>query len=118
MSGTETTLRQRLDVIEELRTLGDEYIPIVLKVIDSAFSYSHFSRNAGYEHIDGKVYTDFEPMGVDICEYWEGCIKILGELLQYRPDSVNQIADIIVSHVYDLSLRSGCYDYLENSSIW
>lgn len=57
-------------------------------------------------------------MGVDICEYWEGCIKILGELLQYRPDSVNQIADIIVSHVYDLSLRSGCYDYLENSSIW
>ena len=113
LSGTETTLRQRLDVIEELRTLGDEYIPIVLKVIDSAFSYSHFSRNAGYEHIDGKVYTDFEPMGVDICEYWEGCIKILGELLQYRPDSVNQIADIIVSHVYDLSLRSGCYDYLE-----
>lgn len=77
LSGTETTLRQRLDVIEELRTLGDEYIPIVLKVIDSAFSYSHFSRNAGYEHIDGKVYTDFEPMGVDICEYWEGCIKIL-----------------------------------------
>lgn len=113
LSGTETTLRQRLDVIEELRTLGDEYIPIVLKVIDSAFSYSHFSRNSGYEHIDGKVYTDFEPMGVDICEYWEGCIKILGELLQYRPDSVNQIADIIVSHVYDLSLRSGCYDYLE-----
>lgn len=113
LSGTETTLRQRLDVIEELRTLGDEYIPIVLKVIDSAFSYSHFSRNAGYEHIDGKVYTDFEPMGVDICEYWEGCIKILGELLQYRQDSVNQIADIIVSHVYDLSLRSGCYDYLE-----
>lgn len=113
LSGTETTLRQRLDVIEELRTLGDEYIPIVLKVINSAFSYSHFSRNAGYEHIDGKVYTDFEPMGVDICEYWEGCIKILGELLQYRPDSVNQIADIIVSHVYDLSLRSGCYDYLE-----
>lgn len=113
LSGTETTLRQRLDVIEELRTLGDEYIPIVLKVIDSAFSYSHFSRNAGYEHIDGKVYTDFEPMGVDICEYWEGCIKILGELLQYRPDSVNQLADIIVSHVYDLSLRSGCYDYLE-----
>lgn len=113
LSGTETTLRQRLDVIEELRTLGDEYIPIVLKVIDSAFSYSHFSRNAGYEHIAGKVYTDFEPMGVDICEYWEGCIKILGELLQYRPDSVNQIADIIVSHVYDLSLRSGCYDYLE-----
>lgn len=113
LSGTETTLRQRLDVIEELRTLGDEYIPIVLKVIDSAFSYSHFSRNAGYEHIDGKVYTDFEPMGVDICEYWEGCIKILGELLQYRPDSVNQIADIIVSHIYDLSLRSGCYDYLE-----
>lgn len=113
LSGTETTLRQRLDVIEELRTLGDEYIPIVLKVIDSAFSYSHFSRNGGYEHIDGKVYTDFEPMGVDICEYWEGCIKILGELLQYRPDSVNQIADIIVSHVYDLSLRSGCYDYLE-----
>lgn len=113
LSGTETTLRQRLDVIEELRTLGDEYIPIVLKVIDSAFSYSHFSRNAGYEHFDGKVYTDFEPMGVDICEYWEGCIKILGELLQYRPDSVNQIADIIVSHVYDLSLRSGCYDYLE-----
>lgn len=113
LSGTETTLRQRLDVIEELRTLGDEYIPIVLKVIDSAFSYSHFSRNAGYEHIEGKVYTDFEPMGVDICEYWEGCIKILGELLQYRPDSVNQIADIIVSHVYDLSLRSGCYDYLE-----
>lgn len=113
LSGTETTLRQRLDVIEELRTLGDEYIPIVLKVIDSAFSYSHFSRNAGYEHIDGKVYTDFEPMGVDICEYWEGCIKILGELLQYRPDSVNQIADIIVSHVYDLSSRSGCYDYLE-----
>lgn len=113
LSGTETTLRQRLDVIEELLTLGDEYIPIVLKVIDSAFSYSHFSRNAGYEHIDGKVYTDFEPMGVDICEYWEGCIKILGELLQYRPDSVNQIADIIVSHVYDLSLRSGCYDYLE-----
>lgn len=113
LSGTETTLRQRLDVIEELRTLGDEYIPIVLKVIDSAFSYSLFSRNAGYEHIDGKVYTDFEPMGVDICEYWEGCIKILGELLQYRPDSVNQIADIIVSHVYDLSLRSGCYDYLE-----
>lgn len=113
LSGTETTLRQRLDVIEELRTLGDEYIPIVLKVIDSAYSYSHFSRNAGYEHIDGKVYTDFEPMGVDICEYWEGCIKILGELLQYRPDSVNQIADIIVSHVYDLSLRSGCYDYLE-----
>lgn len=113
LSGTETTLRQRLDVIEELRTLGDEYIPIVLKVIYSAFSYSHFSRNAGYEHIDGKVYTDFEPMGVDICEYWEGCIKILGELLQYRPDSVNQIADIIVSHVYDLSLRSGCYDYLE-----
>ena len=113
LSGTETTLRQRLDVIEELRTLGDEYIPIVLKVIDSAFSYSHFSRNAGYEHIDGKVYTDFEPMGVDICEYWEGCIKILGELLQYRPDSVNKIADIIVSHVYDLSLRSGCYDYLE-----
>lgn len=113
LSGTETTLRQRLDVIEELRTLGDEYIPIVLKVIDSAFSYSHFSRNAGYEHIDGKVYTDFEPMGVDICEYWEGCIKLLGELLQYRPDSVNQIADIIVSHVYDLSLRSGCYDYLE-----
>lgn len=113
LSGTETTLRQRLDVIEELRTLGDEYIPIVLKVIDSAFSYSHFSRNAGYEHIDGKVYTDFEPMGVDICEYWEGCIKILGELLQYRPDSVNQIVDIIVSHVYDLSLRSGCYDYLE-----
>lgn len=113
LSGTETTLRQRLDVIEELRTLGDEYIPIVLKVIDSAFSYSHFSRNAGYEHIDGKVYTDFEPMGVDICEYWEGCIKILGELLQYRPDSVNQIADIIVSHVYELSLRSGCYDYLE-----
>lgn len=113
LSGTETTLRQRLDVIEELRTLGDEYIPIVLKVIDSAFSYSHFSRNSGYEHIDGKVYTDFEPMGVDICEYWEGCIKILGELLQYRPDSVNQIVDIIVSHVYDLSLRSGCYDYLE-----
>ena len=113
LSGTETTLRQRLDVIKELRTLGDEYIPIVLKVIDSAFSYSHFSRNSGYEHIDGKVYTDFEPMGVDICEYWEGCIKILGELLQYRPDSVNQIADIIVSHVYDLSLRSGCYDYLE-----
>ena len=113
LSGTETTLRQRLDVIEELRTLGDEYIPIVLKVIDSAFFYSHFSRNAGYEHIDGKVYTDFEPTGVDICEYWEGCIKILGELLQYRPDSVNQIADIIVSHVYDLSLRSGCYDYLE-----
>lgn len=113
LSGTETTLRQRLDVIEELRTLGDEYIPIVLKVIDSAFSYSHFSRNAGYEHIDGKVYTDFEPMGVDICEYWEGCIKILGELLQYRPDSVNQIADIIVNHVYDFSLRSGCYDYLE-----
>lgn len=113
LSGTETTLWQRLDVIEELRTLGDEYIPIVLKVIDSAFSYSHFSRNAGYEHIDGKVYTDFEPMGVDICEYWEGCIKILGELLQYRPDSVNQIADIIVSHVYDFSLRSGCYDYLE-----
>ena len=113
LPGTETTLSQRLDVIEELRKFGDEYIPIVLKVIDSAFSYSHFSRNAGYEHIDGKVYKDFEPTGVDICEYWEGCIKILGELLQNRPDTVSQVATIIESHVYDLSLRSGCWDMLE-----
>lgn len=113
LAGTETTLRQRLDVIEELLKLGDEYTPIILKVIDSAFSYSHFSRNAGYEHIDGKIYKDFEPTGVDIYEYWEGCIKIINRLLQSKPDIVNQIADIIVSHVYDLSLRSGCYDLLE-----
>lgn len=113
LSGTETTLRQRLEVIKELIGLGDEYIPIILKIIDSAFSYSHFSRNAGYEQIGGKVFKDFEPTGVDICEYWEGCIKIISQLLQYRPDVVNKVADIIVTHVYDLSIRSGCYDLLE-----
>ena len=113
LPGTETTLSQRLVVIEELQNLGDEYIPVVLKIIDSAFSYSHFSRNAGYEHIDGKVYKDFEPTGVDICEYWEGCIKILSELLQNRSDTVSQVAHIVESHVYDLSLRSGCWDMLE-----
>lgn len=113
LSGTETSLLHRLDVIYDLRQLGDEYIPIVLKTIDSAFCYSHFHRNAGYEHIDGKVYKDFNPTGVNICEYWEGCIKILSDLLQYREDTVNQIADIVVSHVYDLSLRSGCFDLLD-----
>lgn len=112
LPGTETTLSQRLAVIEELQNLGDECIPIVLKIIDSAFSYSHFSRHAGYEHIDGKVYKDFEPTGVDICEYWEGCIKILSELLQNRPDTVSQVAHIVESHVYDLSIRSGCWDML------
>lgn len=113
LSGTETTLRKRLEVIDELIGLGDEYIPIILKVIDSAFSYSHFSRNAGYEKIGGKIFKDFEPTGVDICEYWEGCIKIISQLLQTKPNIVNQIADIVVTHVYDLSLRSGCYDLLE-----
>lgn len=113
LAGTEATLQQRLAVIEELRKLGDEYIPIVIKVIDSAFCYSHFHRNAGYEHIDGKVYTDFEPTGADIYIYWEGCISILNELSQNKPDIINQIAEIIISHVYDLSLRSGCWDLLE-----
>lgn len=113
LAGTEATLQQRLAVIEELSKLGDEYTPIVLKVIDSAFCYSHFHRNAGYEHIDGKVYTDFEPTGADINKYWEGCISILNELLQNKPDTVNQIAEIIISHVYDLGLRSGCWDLLE-----
>lgn len=113
LAGTEATLQQRLAVIEELRKLGDEYIPVVLKVIDSAFSYSHFHRNAGYEHIDGKVYTDFEPTGADIYKYWEGCISILNELSQNKPYTINQIAEIIISHVYDLSLRSGCWDMLK-----
>ncbi len=113
LSGTETTLRQRLSVIEELIGFGDDYVTIVLKIIDSAFSYSHFSRNAGYEHIGGKVLKDFEPTGADIYEYWEGCMKITSQLLQSKPDVVNKVADIIVAHVYDLSMRSGCYDLLE-----
>lgn len=113
LAGTEATLQQRLAVIEELSSYGDEYIPIVLKVVDSAFCYSHFHRNSGYEHIGGKVFKDFEPTGVDIYEYWKGCLKVINQLLQSKPDVVNKVADIIVTHLYDLSMRSGCYDLLE-----
>lgn len=112
LAGTEATLQQRLAVIEELSSYGDEYIPIVLKVVDSAFCYSHFHRNSGYEHIGGKVFKDFEPTGVDIYEYWKGCLKVINQLLQSKPDVVNKVADIIVTHLYDLSMRSGCYDLL------
>ena len=82
-------------------------------MVDSAFCYSHFHRNSGYEHIGGKVFKDFEPTGVDIYEYWKGCLKVINQLLQSKPDVVNKVADIIVTHLYDLSMRSGCYDLLE-----
>ena len=113
LSGTEATLKQRLEVMEELRTMGDDYLPMVIKSIDSAFCYSSFHRNAGHEHIGGRILKDFDPTGLDIYEYWKGCIKIVGELLHSYAEYVNQIADVVVKHIDDLAWRSGCYDLLE-----
>ena len=112
LSGTAASLKQRLEVIRKL-LLDAEYTSIVLKIIDSAFCYSHFHRNAGYEHIGGEVLRDFEPTGVDIYEYWTECVNFLSEILHSNPEYVSQVADIVVKHVEDLGWRSGCYDLLE-----
>lgn len=108
LPGTTASLKQRLSVIEELKTWGTEYVPLVLKAIDNAFCYSNFSRSGGAEKFGGKKLRDFEPTGVEIMEYWSGCASILSKIIKTSPDEIDHIAEIVTRHAREIGWRAGC----------
>lgn len=108
LPGTTASLKQRLSVIEELNTWDAEYVPLVLKAIDNAFCYYNFHRGGGAERFGGKNLRDFEPTGADIMEYWNGCARILTELIKKYPSEVDHIAQLVVKHAREIGCRAGC----------
>ena len=114
LPGTVASLKQRLAVIQTLDAKGEEYLPVTLKAVDSAYNYSSFHRSGGFEHIEGKELKDYEATGEDILEYWNGCLKVLENILNHSPQRVDEVSRIIEKHVDDIAWRAGCFDLLES----
>lgn len=112
LPGTSASLQQRLNVIKRLSLSGKEYLPLLIKALDRAFDYGSFTRNGGGEKFGFKTLQDYNPSGLDIIEYWNGCKDIIKALITDNKDCVIDIKKIVYNHTYALEPRAGCWDIL------
>lgn len=99
LPGTEVNLEERLNTLQYLKKLGEDYKELLLESIDRAFDNGHFVRDGSAAQFGLEKKEDYIPTNKEIVEYWMACSNMLQELLDEDEAIVNRIAQIAVNHV-------------------
>lgn len=112
LAGTQATLTERIELLKELSSYGDEFNDVVILALNHLFNYGHFHRTGGAEKVGKKKLEEFNPTGKDIYDYWSNACDFIEEWLRSRPQMVEQVADAITKQARQIGWAAGCRDIL------
>jgi hypothetical protein len=109
LSGSESSLKQRLDALYALNNLfGVSAQSLLFKALGYVLESAHFSRTEGAEKFGYKILKDYHPTKEEKQEYWNGTEEFLKKLLNEHPDWVDSAAEIVESHASQIRWTSNC----------
>lgn len=104
LPGTEANLKERLATLQYFKSRGDDHKELLLNCIDRAFDYGYFTRSGDAGQFGLHKKKDYVPSKKEIVDYWEGCTQILLDFLNTDGATLNRIAQMAVSHVFQWSM--------------
>lgn len=110
LAGTESTLYDRLNTIKGLYETP-EFLPLIIKTINSAFSFGGFARMGGAETFGNEQLKDYQPSNREIWDYWKECRDILIDIVKNHSEYIEEVSNVIVNHAARW-LVEGYYDML------
>lgn len=109
LPGTEANLEQRLSTLRNLYQYDREFIPLVIRALDSSFTSSGFTRVGGAEKFGDEKLEDYSPSHQDVWNYWYECRDLLLFIAESHKEYIAEISTIIEKHSYHW-LLDGYYD--------
>lgn len=101
LAGTEVDLAERRLMLRWLKKKGEEYMPLTLKCINSAFANHGFTRMGGSERFGMEHREDYIPKTYgEIFDYWDSVRDMLIEIAQSHPDTITEVSGIVENHAY------------------
>ena len=111
LPGTEASLTQRLDLIKTLYTKGSEYLSIVLKAVNSAFTSHGFNRLGSAAHFGLEEKRDYVPTNQEVWNYWYTCRDFAEQLLIENEECEESIYQLVIEHSWSW-ISDGYFDTL------
>lgn len=112
LAGTQATLEERITILKELASYGDEFNEVVIQALNHVFNYGHFHRTGGAEKVGKRTLQEYSPTGADVVNYWNMASDFIEEWLSIRPQMVNEVADAISKQARQIGWAAGCRDIL------
>lgn len=102
LPGTEASLVDRYNVLEDLYNSDIEYHPLLLGAIKGCFALEHLHRMGGAEMFGFKELHDYRPDDREIDIYWNNVFALLKRWMNEHPENVNSIAELVASNTRHL----------------
>ena len=112
LAGTQATLKERISLLHNLASFGDEFNDVIILALNNIFNYGHFHRSGGVEKVGKNKLEEFSPNGMDVVDYWEKACDFIEKWLNTRPQMVEKAADAIVKQARQIGWAAGCRDIL------
>lgn len=112
LAGTQASLQERIGLLKELASYGDEFNDIVIAALNNVFNYGHFHRTGGAEKVGKKSLKEYAPSFSDVVDYWRSSCDFIEEWLSSRPQLVDKVADAITKQARQIGWAAGCRDIL------
>lgn len=108
LAGTQATPEERIALLTELSSYGDQFNDVVILALNHIFNYGHFHRTGGAEKVGKRTLQEFNPTGPDVVNYWNLASDFIEEWLSTRPLMVNEVAEAIVKQARQIGWAAGC----------
>lgn len=109
LPGTEVNLTKRIELLTTLYERGFEYLPIVLKALNSAFASHNFGRSGSAAHFGLEEKQDFVPTIQEVWNYWYACRDFAKKLLTESKESEEPIYQMVLEHSWSW-ISDGYFD--------
>lgn len=112
LAGTQATPEERITLLKDLASYGDEFNEVVVMALNHIFNYGHFHRTGGAEKVGKRTLQEFNPTGTDVVNYWKMACDFIEEWLSSRRQMVDEVADAITKQARQIGWAAGCRDIL------
>ena len=112
LAGTQATPEERISLLKELASYGDEFNDVVILALNHIFNYGHFHRTGGAEKVGKRTLQEFSPTGADVVNYWDLASDFIEDWLLKSPQKVNEVADAIAKQARQIGWAAGCRSIL------
>lgn len=104
LSGTQSTIEQRISVLQMVEELGEEYYELIVDAVSNAiYTEDLFISKSSYK-VGGKEYKEHKITSQDeIIEYWRGCLGVMLDVLAKKKDLIPMALDKLATNVKDFT---------------
>lgn len=99
LSGTVLSLKERTDIIRQLKASGVDYNEVTLDVLNHSFNNTSFNRDGGPEYFGATKVEEFNPSTADIVDYWNASSDILISWIKEDRSIVERASKIALEHL-------------------